>query len=53
MKTIYLVIITAVCLIGYPAVAQTAPSGTITYQQFYDQLSPYGTWIHYPGYGEV
>jgi hypothetical protein len=22
-----------------------------TYQQFYDQLSPYGQWINYPGYG--
>jgi uncharacterized membrane protein YgcG len=27
----------------------TAP----TYQQFYDQLSPYGTWINYPGQGYV
>lgn len=25
----------------------------ITYQTFYDELSPYGTWINYPGYGEV
>src|SRR5665647_822816 len=23
----------------------------ITYQQFYDDLSPYGYWINYPGYG--
>lgn len=26
---------------------------TITYQDFYDGLSPYGTWIEYPGYGHV
>ena len=25
----------------------------ITYQSFYDNLSPYGTWINYPGYGNV
>jgi hypothetical protein len=24
-----------------------------TYQEFYDQLSPYGTWINYPGQGYV
>ena len=25
----------------------------ITYQTFYDNLSPYGNWIDYPGYGHV
>ena len=25
----------------------------ISYQSFYDNLSPYGTWIDYPGYGHV
>lgn len=25
----------------------------LTYQVFYDNLSPYGTWIDYPGYGHV
>lgn len=25
----------------------------LTYQVFYDQLSPYGTWINYPDYGHV
>ena len=25
----------------------------ISYQTFYDNLSPYGTWIDYPGYGHV
>ncbi|MET0638078.1 MAG: DUF6600 domain-containing protein [Chitinophagaceae bacterium] len=34
-------------------VAQTGPSGTITYQTFYDDLSPYGTWIDYASYGHV
>jgi hypothetical protein len=26
---------------------------TITYQHFYDGLSPHGIWIEYPGYGHV
>lgn len=43
---------------GSKAIAQdaqdTSPaSGNITYQTFYDELSPYGTWIDYPGYGHV
>ena len=26
---------------------------SITYQNFYDELSPFGIWINYPGYGHV
>ena len=26
-------------------------AGAPTYQTFYDQLSPYGSWVNYPGYG--
>ena len=26
---------------------------SITYQSFYDELSPFGIWINYPGYGYV
>lgn len=29
------------------------PRSGVTYQQFYDDLSPYGNWIMYPGYGYV
>ena len=25
----------------------------VTYQSFYDNLSPYGNWLNYPGYGNV
>src|SRR5258708_12703409 len=32
-----------------PAQAQTS----ISFQVFYDQLSPYGTWVDYPDYGYV
>jgi hypothetical protein len=28
-------------------------NGDVSYQTFYDQLSPYGQWIDYPGYGYV
>ena len=33
--------------------AQPGMSGTINYQTFYDELSPYGNWIEYPGYEHV
>ena len=31
----------------------TDNGGSITYQTFYDDLSSYGSWIDYPGYGNV
>ena len=38
---------------GNNALSQTNATGTVTYQFFYDNLSPYGTWIDYPNYGHV
>ncbi|RKS03596.1 DUF6600 domain-containing protein [Flavobacterium sp. 102] len=35
------------------SVVQTDGEEPLTYQVFYDHLSPYGTWIEYPGYGAV
>jgi hypothetical protein len=29
------------------------PDTTVSYQTFYDELSPYGKWVDYPGYGYV
>jgi hypothetical protein len=29
------------------------PAADVTYQEFYDALSPYGTWVQMPGYGYV
>lgn len=29
------------------------PGDDVSYQTFYDELSPYGDWIEYPGYGYV
>lgn len=34
-----------------PAPAPVEPE--VSYQNFYDELSPYGRWIDYPGYGYV
>ena len=33
--------------------AQYNPNDDVSYQTFYDELSPYGDWIEYPGYGYV
>ncbi|MBS1781613.1 MAG: hypothetical protein JSS78_00955 [Bacteroidetes bacterium] len=41
------------CKTNAQQTAIAPPSDTVTYQQFYDQLSPYGRWIEYPGYGYV
>ena len=35
------------------ASAQYSVNADITYQTFYDDLSPYGDWIYYPEYGYV
>ena len=35
------------------ALAQYSPDDDVSYQTFYDELSPYGNWIEYPGYGYV
>ena len=41
------------CCLGLGTMAQSPDQPSITYQTFYDGLSPYGTWIDYPGYGNV
>jgi hypothetical protein len=33
--------------------AAAQPGGDVSYQNFYDELSPYGRWIDYPEYGYV
>jgi hypothetical protein len=32
---------------------QTKAQGWVNSQYFYDNLSPYGNWVYYPGYGNV
>jgi hypothetical protein len=38
---------------SYQPAPAPAPVEDVSYQSFYDQLSPYGNWINYPGYGYV
>jgi len=38
---------------GYQPAPAPAPVMEVSYQSFYDQLSPYGNWVNYPGYGYV
>ncbi len=52
MKRTYF-LLAAICMVCTLTFAQHTPSGTITYQKFYEELAPHGTWINYPGYGEV
>jgi hypothetical protein len=62
MKNIYLILAASLFITscGPTTVVHTdsyqpepAPVVEVSYQSFYDQLSPYGTWINYPGYGYV
>jgi hypothetical protein len=39
--------------VGPSYVTQTPVEQPLTYQSFYDDLSPYGNWIDYPEYGNV
>ncbi|SDC33573.1 DUF6600 domain-containing protein [Niabella drilacis] len=54
IRLLLLGILFSSCATAYRTQAQVAsPAGPITYQTFYDDLAPYGTWINYPGYGQV
>jgi hypothetical protein len=62
MKNIYLVLAASLFIVSCGPVTvvqsdsyQSAPPPVedVSYQSFYDQLSPYGNWINYPGYGYV
>lgn len=58
IKSGLILIATAFMFSGCAASSNTAQTqapapADITYQTFYDELSPYGTWIDYPGYGHV
>ncbi len=38
---------------GYYEAPRTNARDVVSYQTFYDELQPYGSWIDYPGYGYV
>ncbi len=48
-----LIIATLVVCSGVLQNQASAQRGFVSYQIFYDQLSPYGQWIEYPNYGSV
>ena len=48
--TILIVLFIYSCIIPGPASAQ---QGRVSFQIFYDQLSPYGQWVDYPDHGYV
>lgn len=56
MKRTAILLVLAMALSGTlapHAVKAQAVTAAISYQNFYDGLSPYGTWIDYPSYGHV
>jgi hypothetical protein len=38
---------------GLRNMVSAQPAGDVSYQDFYDELSPYGRWVDYPEYGYV
>ena len=50
---IYLALLVSLVSCTSSYVVQTGGNVPVTYQTFYDNLSPYGNWIDYPGYGNV
>jgi hypothetical protein len=64
MKTIYILLAASLMIAScgpttviqqdsYQPAPAPPPVADVSYQSFYDQLSPYGNWISYPGYGYV
>jgi hypothetical protein len=54
MKKIFLILVFAmVTIISVDAHSNRHPHISITFQSFYDELSPYGDWIYMPDYGYV
>ena len=47
------VVIMSLNVTGNKVMAQAGIGVSVSYQDFYDELSPYGTWIDYPSYGHV
>jgi hypothetical protein len=53
-RLVYLtMIIVAIVTVSFNQKVSAQNPVEITYQDFYDSLSPYGTWIDYAGYGHV
>ncbi|HSQ45260.1 MAG TPA: DUF6600 domain-containing protein [Ginsengibacter sp.] len=60
MKNIYIyislvvaMVLTSCSITNYPQSNYSSEPSDITYQQFYNDLSPYGDWVDYQNYGYV
>jgi hypothetical protein len=56
MKNLFkaIVIVSMFFMVSYTTPAKVQAQGVgVTYQVFYDQLSPYGSWVNYGSYGYV
>jgi hypothetical protein len=56
MKNLFkaIVIVSMFFMVSYTAPAKVQAQGVgVSFQVFYDQLSPYGNWVNYPQYGYV
>ncbi|HVZ55409.1 MAG TPA: DUF6600 domain-containing protein [Chitinophagaceae bacterium] len=56
MKTVFktgAAVVLVMLLSSLRTTVYAQPEGEVTYQEFYDELSPYGRWIDYPDYGYV
>jgi DNA segregation ATPase FtsK/SpoIIIE-like protein len=52
-KLLRIAMVVAAGLIGLCGTTATQAQGTVSFQVFYDQLQPYGTWMNYGNYGYV
>ncbi|HWB62342.1 MAG TPA: hypothetical protein VG603_02445 [Chitinophagales bacterium] len=46
-------ILLLVITIGFNNTVKAIKPAEVTFQVFYDELSPYGAWVNYPTYGYV
>ena len=46
-------VLTVAFVAGTPAIRASAQDDYVSYQTFYDDLSPYGQWVYDPEYGDV
>ena len=54
IKYFFIILMLAVCTgICAPMQKASAQTGSVSFQVFYDELSPYGTWVVTPDYGYV
>ena len=53
LNSLFIVAFTSIMLLVAGASKAQAQDVTVSYQDFYDELSPYGQWVYDPDYGNV